>query len=157
MSAREFVIAHNNVSTLWEPAKLRFVPRGPKRLRPLIERAIRFLLRWSGAEIGREETVRTFHVAVGQTLLERMRLQQRDMLRLYNREARTVYVGPDVLTELHREMASMSLHYHNFQMMGDRGLRVLGVEVVYVPWMDGVILVPHGAAQPRAERETTGG
>lgn len=152
---REFMVSHTDVRSLWEPAKLRFVPRGPKWLRPTIERAIRFVLRWSGAEIERTEKVRTFSVATGETLLERMRLSQRDMLMLYDQRAAVAFVGPDVLDELLRETQMMSLGWQSFEMRGHDGLKIVGVEIVCVPWLEGVLLVPEWR-KPAPESERAG-
>lgn len=144
---REFMVHTDDVRAIWEPAKLRVI-RGPRWLRPMIERAIRLLLSWSRAEIERTEKIRRFDVATGATLLGRMHLQSIDMMRLYDREARYVFVGPDVLDDLTREMRAMSLSFHEFTLMGPDGMRVLGVEVVYVPWMDGALLVPEWKKHP---------
>ncbi len=152
---REFMVSHTDVRSLWEPAKLRFAPRGPKWLRPTIERAIRFVLRWSRAEIERTEKVRTFTVAKGDTLIDRMHLSQRDMMMLYDRRAAFVFVGPDVLTELTREMQSMSFGSLGARVHGPDGIRVLGTEVVYVPWLEGVLLVPEWR-KPAPESERAG-
>lgn len=148
---REFMVHTDDVRAIWEPATLRVI-RGPRWLRKPAQWALDALVRKFGAEVARDVRVRTFTVAKGETLLDKMRLQQRDMLRLYNREARYAFVGPDVLTDLKREMHAMSFGWQRFEMIGDRGMQVCGVELVYVPWMDGVLLVPEWKEPSRPPR-----
>lgn len=139
----EFVVSDTNVRAFWEPARLRFTTRGPTWLRPWLERAVRALLRWSRAEIERTEKVRTFRPASGETLLERMRLNEQDLMMLYDQRARYVFIGPDIHHELLDVWRMMSLGPLDVHLGGPRGIKtVMGVEVVFVPWMNGALLVP---------------
>lgn len=142
-SVHEFMVSHTDVRSLWETPKLRFAPRGPRWLRPWIERAVRAAFRWSGAEVERIERVRSFRPATGETLLERMHLSESDMRRLYEERARYVFVGPDVERELLHLDRMLSLGDFDVRLGGPRGIKTIsGVEVVFVPWMQGALLVP---------------
>jgi hypothetical protein len=92
--------------------------------------------------------VREFRAPSGD-FIERLALQKRDMMRLYNQQARTLFVGPDAWGEMHESLRSYSrVNCFNVdvRVYGPNGVRVLGVEVVLVPWMYGVLLVPEWRA-----------
>lgn len=140
---REFVVAVDDIQRSWHPPKLRFPVGGPHWFRSAIDCCMSVLLRWTRAESEAVVTTRVFQRASAGTLFERMHLNARDLRRLYNQEARYLFVGPDVMTELANECVPlMGLGQLGARLGGPGGIRnVLGVEVVYVPWMSGVLLV----------------
>lgn len=143
----EFMVYKTEVRRLWEPAELRLTTGGPRFARRWIKCLLRAALRWMGAEVGRDEHVRTFVRASGDTILQRMRLSSSDMERLYNDEARYAFVGPDVLYDIEREarevMSMMSLGPLDARIYREGRVKTVdGVEIVYVPWMTGALLVP---------------
>ena len=145
----QFVVARDTTRTIFTPTRLRVV-RGWKWLRPLIKR---FVDRWTEAEVVNVEHYRKFEVPNAPSLLERMHLSARDMERVYNQEARYAFVGPDVLHELQKEARArmMSLGSPPLEMSGPNGrLTIEGVEVVYVPWMEGALLVPEWESRKAA-------
>lgn len=139
----EFVVSHTDVRAWHEPAKLRFTTRGPRWLRRWTEKAMRWALRVTGAEIERSKTMRTFRTASGDTLLDRMKLNMDDMRRLYDQRARYVFIGPDVEPELLDCARMMWLGPLDARIGGPNGIKqIYGVEIVFVPWMRGALLVP---------------
>jgi len=122
-------------------ANYRFAGRRPK----WAERLIRRLVSWAGGietESPRGPLVRTFRVSPGRTLLERMRLQERDLWRLYDQRAKVAFVGPEVMDGFTSEMRAMSVGIQPLELHGPQGLRVCGVEIIVIPWMTGALLVP---------------
>lgn len=126
----------------WAPAKTRV--RGPRLVRWLVEK----MLRRTVVEVEREVCVRSFHAAAGDSLVHRLHLSQRDLELIYDQRARYLFVGPQAMDELERDVRrlhAMSLgpaldgaRYTD----GRREWTVFGIEVVYVPWMEGCLLVP---------------
>lgn len=89
-------------------------------------------------------------VAPDGDFLSRLVKQQRDLLRIYNQEANTLYVGPDAWGDAAGELrnaARVMSFDTDMQIGGPRGLRICGVRVVLVPWMEGVLLVPNEESQ----------
>lgn len=142
MSAQELVIAHCDVTKRWETPELRFHVSGPRFFRRWADRALRWLFKAARAEVMHTDTIRTFRRAPGETILDRMRLNQHDMMRLYNREAAYLFCGPEVGSDILRQASIMSLGPLNASIGGTQGVRVSGVEVIMVPWMTGALLVP---------------
>lgn len=135
----------------WLPAppKMRFMPPGPPWFRRLAERALRRALRWAGAEVEEQHRVFEMQAPDGETLLKRVGITARDCERVYGKEVRYLLVGPESLNEVKREVALASgpLIYATEarfgQMRNGRSeMRVLGLDVVYIPWMTGAVLVP---------------
>lgn len=140
--SQDFVIAHTDVRMRWEPPEIRFYVKGPRFFRRWADRALRWLFKASRAEVLHTDTLRTFRRAPGETILDRMHLNQRDMMRLYNREAAYLFCGPEIESDLLRQASIMSLGPLNAHIGGPQGVRVSGVEVIMVPWMTGALLVP---------------
>ena len=142
----DFMIAQDDWREMLTPCEVR-VTKGAKWLRPIAL----WLVRKFGMLDVRRDRVRTFRVATGETLLDRMHLQQRDMLRIYNREATTVFVGPEVFGEVHREVRNYEDLYRSthpialnteVKLAAYSTIVVRGIKVVLIPWMSGALLVP---------------
>lgn len=88
-------------------------------------------------------------------VVERLHLSAGDHELLWGRRARYVLVGPDVANELHRVIRARATSLGSVPLghSDERGkLTVLGIEVVYVPWMDGILLAPEWRDEVEAKR-----
>lgn len=147
MSQEQFLaVCNDSFRDLYEPPEPATVAtmRGPAWIRSAVNRALRWLDAKAPPALNRVK-VRRFNAPSG-PFLDRLRLQQRDMDRIYNQKARVLFIGPDSWPEAEREvlMASRVMHFPDAEMRlgGGNGIRVFGVEIVFVPWMTGVLLVP---------------
>lgn len=152
MSHHEFAICHDDISEIFrlaEPASIDTM-RGPAWMRRFLNWTLHKLDAKAPRGVERVK-VRRFSAPDG-SIIERLRLQQRDMMRLYNREARVVFIGPDLWSEAEAETLRasrvMSFDPVDVRLGGRDGIRVLGVEFVLVPWMTGALLVPDWKVRP---------
>ena len=145
MTTHEFAVCRSTRIETPQPPKRTTISamRGPRWAR----RALNHVLEWLKATTDQEPTishVRRF-VAPDGSFLERRNLQQRDMQRIYDRRARTLLVGPDAWGDVRdtlRDTASV-MSFETEMRIGNSGrIEIRGVEVVLVPWMTGVLLVP---------------
>jgi hypothetical protein len=139
----EFVIAEDAVRELWEKPAVRFT----RKLPDWAQRTVRLVLAWIGVEVAREIRVRQFVRPQDSDLFQRMHLNQSDMELLYNQKARYLFIGPDMMHEMDRELMQrshmLSLGNPPLRVGGPHGVRtIMGVELVMVPWMEGALLVP---------------
>lgn len=87
-------------------------------------------------------------------VVERLHLSAGDHELLWGRRARYVLVGPDVAHELHGAIRARATSLGSVELCrwDDGKLTALGVEVVYVPWMDGVLLAPEWMDEVEAKK-----
>lgn len=140
----EFVVAQDDWRESLAPCEVR-VTKGSRWLRPI---ALWLVRRFGISEV-HHVRICSFRTPEGASLLDRMRLQQRDIMRLYNREARTVLVGPDTMSAITREACDTWSGMHPFSIgevpveLASQGKHVVrGVEIVFIPWMSGALLIP---------------
>lgn len=140
MKPFEFVVAEDRFERIRDEPCLLFRRKLPR----WAERAARRCLRWLGVYTERQMRYRSFVRPGAQELLERLRLNQRDMMRLYSQRARYVFVGPEMFDDLLRSAHMMSLGMlDGARMGGPNGVTtIMGVEIVMIPWMEGALLVP---------------
>jgi hypothetical protein len=136
----EFVVAEDTFERKREEPTLLFDRKLPR----WVERIARAGMRWLGVHAERQVRHRRFVRPAALDLLERMHLNRGDMLRLYNGEARYVFVGPETFDDMLRSAHMMGLgSLDGAPIGGPNGVRIImGVEVVLVPWMEGALLVP---------------
>lgn len=152
METHSFAVAQDDSREILTPCEVR-ATKGARWLRPI---ALWLVRRFGLSDVQRVR-VRSFRVADGVTLLERMRLQQHDMRLIYDLQARTVLVGPDTMAaityeaaDIFRPMSPFSIGAVPVQMGYGGKIVVRGIEVVMIPWMSGTLLIP-GSYAPRQE------
>jgi len=140
VSELDFVVSETRIETFRDEPRLLFGRRVPRWL----ERVVRASLRWLQVYVERHVSFRSFTRPRADELLERMHLNQEDIMRLYSKRARYVFVGPEMFDEMLRQTHMMSLgSLDGARFHGPQGMKsLMGVEVVMVPWMEGALLVP---------------
>jgi hypothetical protein len=63
---------------------------------------------------------------------------------IYNLKVDTILVGPDAATSLRDELSQMSPFRGDFEaiMNGHNGVKVRGLNLRFIPWMTGYLLLP---------------
>ena len=142
MREQSLVRIHRGAVDVESPLRVAFHRTiGPAWFNRLAQRFVRWAITRLDANYIESRAVVTFSVPDGQTLMERVRLNQRDLMAVFERRAAFLLVGPQILNELHADRDPFSYQAH--VQVGSRNvLRVVGIEVVYVPWMEGCLLVP---------------
>lgn len=92
------------------------------------------------------ETIATIEADVG-GILERLWAAQQNMDRVYFERARYVIVGHDAMRDLVRGDVNRVVSFDaEARLGGNQGMRVFGLKVVLVPWIEGVFLLPEIAS-----------
>lgn len=139
---RDFIVAVDRIVTIPKPPDI-IITRGPKWWQRFLGRILPSVFRVLGAETRLEIKSRRFEAAVGDTLFKRLRMQQGDMYRLYDEQAEWLFVGPEAFDNMQYELLSITpLGLQQFRLNGLNGMKVMGINVVMLPWMEGYLLVP---------------
>jgi hypothetical protein len=94
-----------------------------------------------------KHTERLYREPTGQTIIDQIWEQQSEVFGLLNAEATVVLMGPEDLEKLLRLDATTHEHavHWKAEIQGNgspRHPRVLGLDIVTVPWMRGVLVAP---------------
>lgn len=139
---RDFVVAVDKINLIPKPPDI-FITRGPTWWRRFLGRILPSVFRVLGAETRLEFKSRRFTLALGDTIIKRLCMQQRDMRMIYDRQAEWLFVGPEAFDNVQDElMAVTPLGCQQFRLNGLAGIKVMDINIMLIPWMEGYLLVP---------------
>lgn len=118
--------------------------RVPRRARTRVKKAEKTLRKF-GVWPRRKMERTKFVEFRGGSLLEGILKSRRDIDMIYRGEVRRLLVGPDAMDPLQAELwekVGPRSFPEKVHLMGPWGRKVFDLDVQYIPWMRGVLLVP---------------
>lgn len=131
----------------WRPISTSDLLQVPSknRWRRWLQQAAWSLCKWLGCKFDRMFTHETFETSElnFDNLIELIHLTRHEMHLIWNENARTILIGHAEMHKLHCEIDDKMVRFGMPLMLQDGGkMRVFDMDVVLVPWMSGILLVP---------------